>query len=445
MPNSREKGYTSDATGATEKDKCGEEYLELTIPKIYSNSWYTIYFPQPSDKDLRVYLEGRNKSEDEIEQMVKEYCNLRENPGGSNPFVKWCMENGIDIDWIFRDFKYVFLHLQSTMPDNTVKERTRTFEEFVVQRGPFGNEGVGAATWLIQKKLFAGHEPKDFIPDREQMEECEEIIKNSLMSRPLDEIVKKRDEFREAAEDFTATHTAEEWLEKNNMPSKVCMCDCTLPEPMHDGVVKVGYYHGRGQGGRRGLRHRNKRSAGNSGGMGEFPPTLTTPEETTQGPTTADKIIAGTLGATAITGTVATVLGTGATTSTAGAIGAASTGALGGNATAAAAVGAAAASTATSLSGAICTGLLCTAFSAGVLGVIYNYCYTGDPGRNSGNTNDGLGDGVDGEPSNVVVTQPGGDRESVRGALGRSGGSRNPDTRGSGKSSSKSGNLEHIR
>lgn len=441
MPNSRETGYTA---STTENVKCGEDYLDFTIPKPYSKGGYGLYFPQPSANDLKLYLEGRNKNEDEIKTMVNDYCYLRENPGGINPFIKWCMKYDVDIAWIIEDFNYISIHLQSTMPDNTVNERTRIFEKFIVQRGPFGREGIPAGAWLIQNRLYAGPEPKNFIPNKEEMEECEEIIKNSLMNKSLDEIVKKRDEFREAAAGFTATNTAEDWLEKNGMPNKACMCECGLLVPVDEEERKVSYRYGNTEKSGKGLRRRNKRYLGNSGENITLPKTDLNPsEETTQGPTTADKLVAGTLGVTAVTGTVAAVLGTGSGSVTAGALGTATTGALGGNATSMA-VGAAVESTASSLTGAVCTGLLCVGFGAGVLGTLFN-CYAGWSGRGSGSTTDGLSEGTDGELSNVVVTQPDGGRGSVRGALGSNGGDRRSSERNNGKSSSGTRNLEQIR
>lgn len=305
---------------------CQEIITTRYIKKPNGNGYFELKYQLPTKEQFMEYLRknGENDEED-IDYMANVYCQRMEKCStAEEAWKEFCTHYKIDHSWWEKDFEFVFKNMLVTLSGFPLKDRLKESENYLLQRGPFGQDGLDAKNWLESKGLFYSDDPANFIPIGRAMKEYEYEIKKFMLRMDIDETVKKIKKFREDSNEFSLFHGFSKWMDENGLGgSPQCSCSCSRAHSKRH-TDKIN----------RRRRH-NEMSTNN---------------------TTGEKLAAAALGTTAVTGTAAAILGTGTGTVATGSIASTAAGALGaagvtaGNATSAA-LASAAASTATGLAG----------------------------------------------------------------------------------------------
>lgn len=288
---------------------CGTVAVARPIKKQNGVGNYYITFKLPNKDQLKAYLLSRNTDEKEAEDIVKHYCRRLLSYEDNKEVFKYfqIMYIGPSNKWFEKDFLFVSHNLQTTMPDSPLSERLKVVEEYLLQRGPFGEDGKNAEDWLKEKKLFYSNNPTNYIPRRRANRANEEYIVQYMFKNHFDDIRDMIDKYREDSDGFTINYGFEQWKRDNGFrdPSK---CNCTCVSSRKDIERETNKRRKRDLD----IKLRNL--------------TITNPtNETNTTSTAGERLVAATLGVTAATGTVAAVVGTGGGVASTGAIGAAAT------------------------------------------------------------------------------------------------------------------------
>lgn len=226
MLNSEEKGAIPGNGGNL--PPCERTYSLESVTGPFPNVYYSFLLPQPAKQDVRKFLENTGKSYEEIENMVKNYCDLREgSQANRSPFLQWCLKNEVDIKWIEESLNKLLLNLQHTKPYKTLSEKMYIFEDFLLQRGWFGDEGLDIDDWMKKNELYAGDKLVNHVPSEKAMKKYESKIRKALSHSSTSLKTEMIDKFRQDAAGFTSTVNFESWFEDNILSNTKCICPCT--------------------------------------------------------------------------------------------------------------------------------------------------------------------------------------------------------------------------
>lgn len=288
------------------KLSCDKIIVTRHIKKPNGDGHFDLKYQLPKKVQLKEYLKKNGKSEADAEYMSRVYCGRM--TGCSTAQKAWdefYKHYEIDHSWWKKDFEFVFRNMLVTMSDFPLEERLKKIEDYLLQRGPFGQDGLDAREWLVNEGLFYSDDPSDLIPAGREMKEYEYEIKKFMLRKDIGETVELIKKFREDSNGFTLSQGFNKWMDNNGLGGlSECSCSCID---------------------QRSKRHVDKANGGSFESQSINTTLSNFNNESSTHTTTGEKLAAAVVGTTALTGTAAAIFGTGGGAASTGAIGAAAT------------------------------------------------------------------------------------------------------------------------